>query len=69
VTTLRLAAGVHRVELERPGGGLAPGDGAPSVVGPLVFERTDSRRLESVAIAHARRLCGRRLDWVELVRP
>jgi hypothetical protein len=47
---------------------LAPGDGAQTLVGPLTLERAGSRALQSVAPAAASRLCGRPLDWVELVR-
>jgi hypothetical protein len=67
VATIRLGAGSHRVELRRGHGGLAPGDGAETLVGPLTLERAGSRALRSVAPAAAGSLCGRPLDWVELV--
>jgi hypothetical protein len=37
--TVELRAGRHEIELERPGGTPAPGDGAPSVIGPVVLAR------------------------------
>jgi hypothetical protein len=65
-----VAPGRHRVELERPGGDLAPGDGAPPTVGPVVFEPFDAQpELLTLAVNGWRSLCGQRLDWVELVRP
>jgi hypothetical protein len=61
------------VRLQRPGGGLAPGDGADDQpVGPLTFVRREQGR-EDVRFAPLRdaaRLCRRSttLDWVEIVR-
>jgi SAM-dependent methyltransferase len=53
--------------------GLVPGDGGNGFglrhVGPLVFRPSDNhvREVETVPIDERRSLCGRRMDWVELV--
>jgi len=65
---LRLAAGVHRIEVRVPGGSPKPGDGAAVTIGPLAFVADQPRRLQIVALSDWRSLCGRQLDWVELVR-
>jgi len=67
VGSTRLAAGDHLVRLERPGGGLAPGDGVKSQLGPVALVRRESNDLVAVAPRDARRLCGRRWDWIEVV--
>jgi hypothetical protein len=64
-----LEPGRHRVEVGREGGGLAPGDGAPSTLGAVALVADGEPRLVSVAPENVRRLCGRPLDWVELVEP
>jgi hypothetical protein len=73
---LRLRPGRHTVRLIRGGGDLRPGNGAgdqsSSVhIGPLVFSpRPNERRaVRSVAAEDAGRLCGRRLDWIEVTAP
>lgn len=66
---LRLQAGAHRVEVRVPGGALEPGDGAAVTIGPVVFVADEPRRLETVPLARWRSLCGRELDWIELVEP
>jgi hypothetical protein len=65
--SVRLDAGHHRVGLERPGGGLAPGDGVTSVLGPVALVRREQRAVRDVAPKRARELCGDRWDWVEVV--
>ncbi len=65
---LRMTAGVHRVEVRVPGGSPRPGDGAAVTIGPVAFAVDQPRRLETVPIARWRSLCGRELDWIELVR-
>jgi hypothetical protein len=67
--SVELAAGMHDVELSRGGGNLAPGDGAEAVVGPTVLERVEAAGLVEFPPSRARDLCGRELDWIELVRP
>ena len=66
--TVELEPGQHDVTLRRPGGGLEPGDGAKSVLGPVALVRREERALREVSPARARELCGERLDWVEVVR-
>ncbi len=68
VGEVRLAEGEHRVELERPGASLAPGDGWRGVLGPVALERVGQSRLTAVAPGRAERLCGHDWDWIELVR-
>jgi hypothetical protein len=63
-----LRAGRHTVEVRRGGGGLDPGDGAPSYIGPLALERMGPSRLETIDPRRARSLCSRSLDWVEVVQ-
>jgi hypothetical protein len=49
---------------------LHPGsDGAPFPLGPVVLSRsTADRPLVYVRPRDARELCGKRLDWIELIR-
>lgn len=65
---LRLDAGVHGIEIRVPGGAPKPGDGAAVTIGPLAFVADEPERLQTVPIARWRTLCGRQLDWIELVR-
>jgi hypothetical protein len=64
-----LARGDHRLAIERPGGSLAPGDAYAGRIGPLVLQPLAPERLERVRPDDARTLCGRALDWVEIVDP
>lgn len=65
---LRLDAGPHSVEIRVPGGSPRPGDGAVVTIGPLAFVADRPARLETVPVARWRSLCGRQLDWIEVVR-
>jgi hypothetical protein len=82
VGELYLSAGVHRLEYTYPHADLTPGDGetlgtgtyardsrntllAAVVLQPLQFPPSE---LISVPPAQARSLCGRPLNWVEIVR-
>jgi hypothetical protein len=65
---VRLEAGTHQVELRIPGGSLEPGDGSIVTIGPIAFVPEQPERLETVPVARWRSLCGRELDWIELVR-
>jgi hypothetical protein len=65
---LRLTGGAHRVEVRVPKGALRAGDGAAVTIGPLAIIADEPARLERVALARWRSLCGRKLDWIELVR-
>jgi len=62
--------GRHEIELRRGGGSLAPGDGYKGVLGPLVFQPVfPTESLVWVKPGEIRRrVCGRDLDWMELVR-
>jgi hypothetical protein len=67
--SVELGAGPHTVALTYDTGGWHPGSGGPPFsFGPLTLSRQDAREpVEQVAPADARRLCDRRLDWVEAV--
>lgn len=66
--TVEVRRGRHEAELERSGGGLAPGDGFIGALGPLAFQRITAGEMIRVAPQGARSLCGLELDWVERVR-
>jgi hypothetical protein len=68
VGELELPAGRHRLKLRRPGFGLGPGDAWRGELGPLALEPIGGQRLVSVAPKDVRRLCGRKWDWIEVVR-
>jgi hypothetical protein len=65
---VRLGAGEHRVEVRMSGGSLAPSDGAIVTIGTLALVREEPAVLRTVPVARWRSLCGRDLDWIELVR-
>jgi len=69
--SLRLSAGSHAVTLRYGGSQLAPGSGAgPFALGPLALNPARSgENYVSVSPADASSLCGRTLDWVEVVGP
>jgi hypothetical protein len=67
--TVKLEPGRHTVEVRRPGGDLAPGSGAPSTLGAMALVADGDPRLREVEPEQVGRLCGRLLDWVELVEP
>ena len=68
--SLRLAAGSHTVSLRYGGSELTPGSGAgPFALGPLALSLDEPSSLVSVAPADARSLCGKSLDWIEVVGP
>jgi hypothetical protein len=69
--TVVLHAGEHLVELRYGGSGWRPGmAGAPFLLGPLVVgvPATESQLLR-VRPGSAASLCGRPLDWIEVVAP
>ena len=68
VGSISLPAGRHRLEIVRPGGSLGPGDAYGGQIGPLALQPDRPERLIRVAPGDADRLCGRPLDWVEVVR-
>jgi hypothetical protein len=75
IGSVHLGPGRHRLQIFRGGGGLHPADGGSDGslrhVGPLVFSspENEERTVRTVAPARARMLCGRRLDWIEVVAP
>jgi hypothetical protein len=71
VATLRLTSGVHVATLRYPPGDLTSGSGVRGfdVLSAVVLDSLDSPRgLIDVAPAQATTLCGRPLDWIEVVR-
>jgi hypothetical protein len=67
---VELTAGPHTVALSYDTDGWHPGSGgAPFAFGPLTLSREDERDpVLRLPPSEARRLCGRRLDWIEAVR-
>jgi hypothetical protein len=65
-----LAAGPHDVEIRYRPGGWRPGSGGkPYAFGPVALSPVDSREpVSHVSPARAESLCGRKLDWVEVLR-
>jgi len=59
--------GRHRVEVRRGGVSWRPGDSYYGYLGPVALEAVGADRLLSLRPARATSLCGRQLDWVELV--
>jgi len=66
--TVRLTPGRHVVRLVRGGGGLAPGDAAPTSIGTIALAPAadEAHAVRTVPFGHWRALCGQSLDWVEL---
>ncbi|HEX5307677.1 MAG TPA: hypothetical protein VFW38_01205 [Solirubrobacteraceae bacterium] len=72
VAELDLEAGVHTIALTYPQADLTPGSGAglyTSLQAIALEPHRPPAGLLSVAPAQTRRLCGRPLDWIELVAP
>jgi hypothetical protein len=70
--TLRLRAGRHKLRLIRDGGDLRAGNGrGDAPLGPLVLERagadTARSRIQEIPPSAYRRLCGKPVDWAEVV--
>ena len=66
---VELGHGRHMIEIRRRGGRPKVGDGAPSIVGAVAVQATDRGRLITVSPDRATHLCGRNLDWIEVVTP
>ncbi len=68
---VRLSAGRHRLTIVRGGGSsLAPGDGGVALLQAILVTPARSEGDETLQVVpHARwrSLCGRRLDWIEVV--
>lgn len=71
VGEVTLSAGEQPVFIVRPATGLFPGKNAtPHLLGPLVLVPSDSPpAVGEVTPAKAPALCGRPLQWLEVVRP
>ncbi len=73
VGEVALPPGEHEVRISMGGGTLAPGDAGYAIglrhIGPLVLSPAENAvwEVETVLLDEWRRLCGRRLDWVEVV--
>jgi hypothetical protein len=67
---LELRAGTHRISIVVPHKGLAPGVTlANQTLGPLTLApAAEAQPVGEVEPADARSLCGRSLDWIEIVR-
>lgn len=66
--SVEVDSGRHRLALVRPGGSLGPGDGYRGTSGPVAFQAR-SDRATLIRTTDPKRLCGRRLDWIEALRP
>jgi hypothetical protein len=69
---LRLSPGVHTITLDYPPADLTPGSGTQDTVLAAIALQPMSApatRMITVGPAAARTLCGRPLDWVEVVAP
>jgi len=62
-----LAAGPTRVRAYAGGGTLRPGDGALGLLGAVAFVRQEPAKLIRVGPANSGSLCGKPLDWIEVV--
>jgi hypothetical protein len=72
VGTARLEAGAHVVEVRYPRRALSPGTGVPlAEIGPLALAPVANReaRVATLPAERASDLCGRSLDWIEIVNP
>ena len=73
--TAYVSAGDHALDIFRPGGGLAPGDGGTGndggkgEIGHVELLAAQPERVSTVALGAWRGLCGVQADWVELVAP
>jgi hypothetical protein len=69
VATVELAAGRHTIRLLRGGGSLRPDDAGSTILDGIVFEPLSAERetVQTIAPSAWRSLCGRSLDWVEIV--
>lgn len=69
VGAVRLTRGSHLLTLDRPGGGLRPADGTPSSLSAVVLEpKADGADVRELPPQRWRLLCGRPVDWVEIVK-
>ncbi len=68
---VELGAGAHLVSIVAPGEVFAPGERSRrQTLGPVVLvPAPDARPVAEVEPERARSLCGRAIDWIEIVRP
>jgi hypothetical protein len=66
VASVRLVPGRHTITMVRGGGDLRPDDAGSSVIDGIVLEPHQTHEVASVSPQAYRRLCGHRLDWVEV---
>ena len=69
--SLTLSAGPHTVALHYAGQDLGPGSGGPpEPIGPLALAPAGpgADLVREVPASRAAALCGRRLDWIEVLR-
>jgi hypothetical protein len=67
-----LTAGSHELTLARGGGSPAPGDHTPSKLVAIVLEPESAAEppaVDTLPASSWRELCGRPVDWIEVVRP
>ena len=67
VGNVQLTAGRHRLEIVRGGGNLKPGNGQDEVYDTVFVNPDVPVRLVSLPLSLRRSLCGRHLDWIEVV--
>jgi hypothetical protein len=69
--SVSLTAGTHQLRVLRGGGSLHPGNGTINQLRFISFSSPASLTTQVTMLPPAswRQLCGRRLDWLELVRP
>jgi hypothetical protein len=67
VGTVRLTAGRHQLQIVRPGGSLKPGNGQDEVYDTVLLDPAERLAPLRRSPRAARSLCGRHLDWVEVV--
>lgn len=68
VAQVHLTPGPHFILVRHAVDYLQPGNGGSAWLGPVALAASQQERLVSIPTAHWRSLCGRTLDWLELVR-
>ncbi|MGA7704930.1 MAG: hypothetical protein WB998_08555, partial [Solirubrobacteraceae bacterium] len=68
--TVHLAAGPHRVEVEKAPGRdhLGPGEWAVGTFGAVALQSEEPERMVALPLSAWHSLCGKEADWVEVVR-
>lgn len=69
IADISLKRGKHTYELVRGGGDLSPDDNGSSVIDGVVFQAVSAARapVRTIGPGRWRSLCGRPLDWIEVV--